>query len=304
MRTAIVASMFGYALAGFSVLVDIGRYWNAYNFFVPGQWNGSSVMLEVGLCVMGYTVVLIIEFLPSVMEKLGEMKNEFIKKIALFFYSILDKILVFIVAIGITLPTMHQSSLGSLFIIAGDKLHPLWQTSFLPLLFVSNALMMGFAIVVFEASLSAVGFKRPYEREALDISRFIPYVATFWLVIRGISLITSGGIMHLFSSPFHTFWFALEIGLVVYAAIMFSTRFNPNLTPTKAFYTAMLFGLGGGIYRFNVYMIGYDPGLNWYAYFPTVPEFMLTFGLIALEICAYIILARLLNLLPKPHAAH
>jgi Ni/Fe-hydrogenase subunit HybB-like protein len=86
------------------------------------------------------------------------MKSGFIKSFALAVAPKLDKVLIFIIALGMTLPTMHQSSLGSLFIITGYKLHPLWQTNFLPLLFVSNALLMGLSIVQFEVGLSSAGF--------------------------------------------------------------------------------------------------------------------------------------------------
>ncbi|HEY4744443.1 MAG TPA: NrfD/PsrC family molybdoenzyme membrane anchor subunit, partial [Desulfuromonadaceae bacterium] len=66
-RSAILTSMFGYGLAGFSVMVDVGRPWNAYNFFLPSKWQANSAMFEVALCVMAYTTVLIIEFMPAIL---------------------------------------------------------------------------------------------------------------------------------------------------------------------------------------------------------------------------------------------
>jgi Ni/Fe-hydrogenase subunit HybB-like protein len=132
----------------------------------------------------------------------------------------------------------------------------------------------------------------------LEIARFIPYVGGFWLVIRFISLITSGGITALFDSGFHTAMFLAEIALIGYAVLAFTKPVGPQ----KAFYTAMILCIGGGVYRFNVYIIGYDPGVSWNAYFPTLPEYMITLGIIAFEILAYIVLARLLKLLPKSHA--
>ena len=71
-RSAVLTSLFGYGLAGFSVMVDVGRPWNAYNFFVPSQWQANSAMFEVALCVMAYTNVLFIEFLPAVLTRLQE----------------------------------------------------------------------------------------------------------------------------------------------------------------------------------------------------------------------------------------
>ena len=69
-RSAILTSMFGYGLAGFSVMVDVGRPWNAYNFFSPSKWQANSAMFEVALCVMAYTTVLLLEFLPAVLTTL------------------------------------------------------------------------------------------------------------------------------------------------------------------------------------------------------------------------------------------
>ncbi|MDR0454332.1 MAG: Ni/Fe-hydrogenase cytochrome b subunit [Deferribacteraceae bacterium] len=297
-RSAVVASMFGYALAGFSVLVDIGRYWNAYGFFVPSRWQPNSVMFEVALCVMAYTVILIIEFAPSLLEKIATFKSPLLSGIAEFILPKLDKAMIFIIALGMTLPTMHQSSLGSLLYITGHKLHPLWQTGALPLLFVTNAMLLGFSIVVFESSLSALGFKRPYEYEALEIARFIPIVAIFWLAVRFIDLIIRGQVVAMFTSGFHSVFFWAEIILIVTATV----RFLRKPGPKAAFYTALMMCFGGGFYRMSVYLIGFNPGDEWNVYFPSIPEAMITYGLIALEILGYILLARLLKQLPKPHA--
>ncbi len=301
-RSAVVASMFGYALGGFSVMVDIGRYWNAYGFFMPSRWQTNSVMFEVAVCIMAYTLILVIEFLPSLTEKLHELKEDSIfRKMGDAIAPKLDKILIFIIALGITLPTMHQSSLGSMFIIAGDKLHPLWQTNFLPLLFLLNALILGFAIVMFESGLSAVGFKRRYEKEALDLSKIIPYLGFAWLAVRFISLLLRGQFTTMFTSGFHSVMFWIEIGLVLAGTIMFM---NKNITPRKCFRAAIVLALGGGLYRMNVYLIAYNPGDIWNAYFPSFSEFLITLGLVSFEVFAYIVLARVLRILPKEHGAH
>jgi Ni/Fe-hydrogenase subunit HybB-like protein len=292
--------MFGYALGGFSVMVDIGRYWNAYSFFVPSRWQPNSVMFEVALCIMAYCTVLIIEFLPSVLEKINELKMPFVSDITNWVAPKLDKILFLFIALGVTLPTMHQSSLGSMFIITGAQLHGLWQTNFLPLLFITNAIMMGFAIVLFETGLSSVGFKRPFEYEALDFTKLVGYVGVTWLLIRFLSLLHRGSIGLIFTSGFHSVMFICEIGLIVAGTVMMLK--GPG--PRKAFYAAMMLCVGGGWYRMNVYLMGFDPGPVWNAYFPTFAEFFVTFGLIALEVLGYIVLCKLLNLLPKPHSAH
>ena len=99
-------------------IIDMGRWWQFYNILLPWQMNFNAVMLEVGLCVMAYIIVLAIEFSPAVLERFG--KKDLLKK--------LNKVLFFVLAIGVLLPTMHQSSLGSMLIAMGHKVHPLWQT--------------------------------------------------------------------------------------------------------------------------------------------------------------------------------
>jgi Ni/Fe-hydrogenase subunit HybB-like protein len=157
-RPAVLASLFGYALGGASAFFDMGRYWNFYNIFIPSNMNLSSVMLEVGLCVFAYVIVLAIEAAPPVFEKFG-MKGALAK---------LNKVLFLVIALGVLLPFMHQSSLGSLLIAAGGKVHPLWQANeMLPLMALLSAIAMGFSIVIFEASLSALGLKHPMDKPLL-----------------------------------------------------------------------------------------------------------------------------------------
>ncbi|HLO26007.1 MAG TPA: Ni/Fe-hydrogenase cytochrome b subunit [Geobacteraceae bacterium] len=129
-RSAILTSMFGYGLAGFSVMVDLGRPWNAYNFFIPSKWQANSAMFEVALCVMAYSTVLMIEFLPAILTTLENARGvrlqrlllwfsprlvpdgdrlqaglERVRTVAAWLRPRLDKVLIFIIVLGITLPT-------------------------------------------------------------------------------------------------------------------------------------------------------------------------------------------------------
>ena len=196
-RSALLASVFGYTLAGVSIMVDIGRYWQAYNLFLPWHVNINSVMFEVAFCVATYTFVLWIEFAPAILEGFKNAISPYLEKYHRFVPSFVQKfepeqwkgkinrVLFIFIAIGILLPTMHQSSLGSLMIIAGDKLSPLWQTNFLPLLFLISAITMGYSIVVFESLLSSYVFKRPLETPILArLSGIIPWILGIYLVIR------------------------------------------------------------------------------------------------------------------------
>lgn len=324
-RSALLTSLFGYGLAGFSVVIDLGRYWNSYGFFIPSRWQINSAMFEVALCVMTYTLVLAIEFLPAVLYSLENSKGQTVKKIANWLHPKLtppeakllagvewtraaatwirprlDKVLLFFIVMGITLPTMHQSSLGSLMLIAATKLHPLWHTGFLPLLFLINCVYIGYAIVILESIISSTCFKRPLElNELAGLAKIIPYLTVIWLSVRVGDLAYRGQLLNAVRFDFYSIFFMIEFLLIAGGSlVLFSTRMRRS--PRWLFVTAAMMVLGGGLYRFNVYLIGFNPGQGWH-YFPSFAELMITVGVIALEILGYQVLVKVFPVLPNPN---
>jgi Ni/Fe-hydrogenase subunit HybB-like protein len=324
-RSALLTSLFGYCLAGFSVMVDLGRYWNSYGFFMPARWQINSAMFEVALCVMAYSTVLVIEFLPAVLWSLENSRGETLRKVSAWLHPRLvpdeaklasglewvresaawlrprlDKVLVFFIVLGITLPTMHQSSLGSLLLIAATKLNPLWHTGFLPLLFLINCIYIGYAIVIMESIISSTAFKREIEfQELAGLSRIIPWLTVIWLSVRIGDLVYRGQVANALRFDFYSCFFLLEFGLVAGGSmILFSRRMRRS--PRWLFITATMIILGGALYRFNVYLIGFNPGQGWH-YFPSFAELMITAGVIALEILGYQVLVKVFPVLPNPH---
>jgi Ni/Fe-hydrogenase subunit HybB-like protein len=286
-RPAVLASLLGYALGGFGAFFDMGRWWQFYNILLPWNWNFNSVMLEVGLCVMTYILVLVIEFAPAVLERLG------IKGLQLK----LEKVLFFFIALGVLLPTMHQSSLGSLLIAMGHKVNPLWQSmEMLPLLAIISAVTMGFSIVLFEASFVTVGFRRPSESHLLQgLSRAITGLLSLFLLVRFAELLLRGKLGLLFAFDFAALMFWLETALfVVPLAILHSPgrRAEGGMLLAAAVSTL----LAGALWRFNAYLITLDPGPG-FSYFPSVPEIMVTVGIVAFEVMAYIVLVKMLPVL-------
>ena len=248
-RPALMTSVFGYTLAGVSVLIDIGRYWQAYNIILPWYSNLHSVMFEVALCIGTYCLVLWMELTPAFLEKYEARRLQ----------EKLNRIIFVFIALGILLPTMHQSSLGTMMLMAGYKLSPLWRTQFLPLLFLLTALLTGYAVVIMESYLSAVWFKRPFETNLLSkMANFIP-----WL-------------------------------LGIYPANRRSAR--------GLFLSALFIVTGASFYRINTYITGFDPGTGW-TYFPSVPEIMITLGLVAIEGMAYFWMVNRFPILPKAEHA-
>ncbi|MBY0431384.1 MAG: Ni/Fe-hydrogenase cytochrome b subunit, partial [Rhodospirillales bacterium] len=183
-RPALLASLFGYTLGGLSVIFDLGRWWNFWHIFWPGMAQPGSVMFEVALCITLYICVMWIEFLPAFLERLG-MKNA---------RKTLNRAMFLFLALGVLLPTMHQSSLGSLLVVFGYQIHPLWQSGLLlPLLFLISAVTMGFSIVIFEATLSSAGFKRPLETPILaKLSLVVLWMLMAFLALRAGSYSTRG----------------------------------------------------------------------------------------------------------------
>lgn len=304
-RSAVLASMFGYSLAGLSVMVDIGRYWNSYGFFVPSRMNPNSALFEVALCIMAYCVVLILEYLPAVLERFSDAKSEKLSQFGKVWESRFNKILFVIIAIGATLPTMHQSSLGTLYILMGYKLNPMWQTDLLPLLFLSNAFLMGFSITAFETVLSTRMLRRPFEKEIVDLMKVIPFVVAFWLIVRIISVTLRGGWQYAFTFSGSAIWFWLEIILVVVPALMILFCKYAK-SQSGVFLVGLMLLIGGGMYRIGVYNVGFNPGPGWFPYFPSIAEFIITLGFIAIEVLGYMVLVKLTPVLPnlEKHGSH
>lgn len=291
-RPALMTSVFGYTLAGVSVVFDIGRYWQMYNIFLPKFFNVHSVMLEVGLCVAIYTLVLWIEFSPAFLEKRGQDKAA----------KWLNKVLFFFIALGVLLPTMHQSSLGSLMVIAGYKLSPLWQTQFLPLLFLLSAITMGYGIVVFEGVFAATGFNRPSETKILSkVARVMNWTLIAFLVVRFSDLLYRGALPLAFAGDTEATMFMIENLLFIIALILL---FAPRCRGKASCQCMAAFFLlsGAALFRFNTYIIGYDPGTGFH-YFPSLAEIMITLGLISIELMAYIVFVKKLPVLPAHRGA-
>ena len=305
-RPAILTSGLGYTLAGVGVGLDVGRWWSIWR--VPlflWKWNLDSVLLEVALCIMSYTLVLWIELSPAFLEKAEAAGIPALRRFAVRTKPIVEKALLWIIAAGILLPTMHQSSLGALMLIAGPRLHPLWNTGWLPLLFLLSCLGMGFAAMVFEAVLSSWLLRSVPERRMLaDLGQaMVPFaVAYVWLRIYDIAM--RGELAALFAFDLYSAMALLEFALVMVATfILLSDTRRARLD--HLFRAAMLFMLAGSLYRFDTYLVAFRPGAQW-AYFPSVTEMLVTVGLIAGEIMLYIVIVKVFPILTleKRHVAY
>jgi Ni/Fe-hydrogenase subunit HybB-like protein len=292
-RPAILTSALGYSIGAISVIIDVGRPWIVWK--VPTfawAWNLNSALLEVALCIMAYVVVLWIELSPAFFEKWRQSRKERLARFAAASHDFLEKSLIWIIALGLLLPTMHQSSLGSMMLLAGSKLHGLWNTAFLPSLFLVGCVTMGYGVVVMESALSSIAFKRKPETAMLR-SLFRAAVLCIWLflVIRFVDLALTGrlGLALQLDAYGVMFWLETLLLLVPAVAYHLSPQKRGNLG--SLFRWAFMLVAAGALYRFDTYLVAFNPGDNW-AYFPAVPEQLVTIGLVALEVMAYIAIVK------------
>jgi Ni/Fe-hydrogenase subunit HybB-like protein len=282
-RPALLASAFGYTLGGVSIIFDLGRWWNAWHILVPGYMQTNSVMFEVALCVMAYILVLWVEFAPAILTKFG--MTHLRKK--------LEKVLFLVIALGVLLPSMHQSSLGTLLVVMGHQIHPLWQTPILPLLFLMSAITMGFSIVVFEALLGSAGFNRSVRHEMpqlAKLARIIQGMMVVYLVVRFGDIIVRGQFGAIFGSGLKSLMFVIEIALFATPVVLF--RKPANRGSRKALWIgACALLAAGALYRLDAFLVAYQTGAGW-SYFPSVSELMVTIGIIAAEVLLYIVFVR------------
>jgi Ni/Fe-hydrogenase subunit HybB-like protein len=291
-RPAVLTSALGYSLAGASVIVDLGRYWNVWKIPLLWNWNRNSVLLEVAICIMTYVFVLWIELSPAFVEVWEKQeKYPLLCRAARRVHRWLNRYLVVILALGILLPTMHQSSLGSLMLIMTSKLHKLWHTPLLPLLFLATAVLMGYAAVIFESALANEVFDRPRETKILaPLSGIMVGVLFFFLGVRFVDLALRGRLALVARLDFYSWMFLLEMALFLAAALLLLSR-KRRYNPGVELISAILIMLGGSLYRFDTFLVGFQPGPGW-SYFPTIPEMAVTIGFVAFEVLAYLFIVK------------
>ena len=294
-RPALLASLFGYTLAAAGVIFDLGRWWNVWNMFWPGSINPNSVMFEVAVCITLYVMVMWIEFSPTFLEQMGKVDAR--KK--------LGKAMFFFIALGTVLPMMHQSSLGTLLVVMGVQIHPLWQTPLLPLLYLLSAITMGYAVVLFESCLTSSAYRRKLETHMLTpLAKLMLGFLAVYLVVRVGDLLVRGALPKAFVPSIEALMFWLEMLSFIAPLILIGAESNRR-NPARLFLAGVLLMLGGALLRLNGFLIGYETnvdGAGGYSYFPTLAEVLVTAGMFAIEVLGYIVITRRFPVLPREHA--
>ncbi len=288
-RSALTASVFGYSLGGLSVLIDLGRYWNFWHILSPSYFNTGSVMFEVAACITLYILVLWIEWFPTFLEWLGTRGVQ----------KAFERMLFVFIGLGVLLPSMHQSSLGSLLIAMGYQVHPLWQTPLLPLLFLMTALCMGYAVVILEATLAAVGFARDVREELpllTKMGNIVAAVMLMFMVLRFGDIFDRGEFHRLSELNLQGVMFWIETALFAFPILVFSFG-KGQYRLSRLFPAAASMLAGAVIYRIDAFLIAYNSPTHWH-YFPSGAEVMVTLGVIAIEVLAYIVFVKKFPILP------
>jgi formate dehydrogenase iron-sulfur subunit len=334
-RPAVLTGFIGYVFVAIGLIADLGLPWNIWHPII--YWPKHSALFEVAWCVMLYLSVLAMEFAPAVFERLHWTRLHqlwerlvplYVIAILTFFSFVMSRspiwaavVLLVISAIAVFVPrltasrpgvpivliiagvlfsTAHQSSLGTLFLLMQDKLNHLWWTPMLPVNFYLSAIAVGFAMVIFEATLSARAFKLPDEAKALKRMCFFMYwMLWIYLAAKVIDIAVRGQLPALFS------WMGLlliaELAVGVIAPLVLLSRPAMRDSGRWRFITACLV-IGGLIFnRFNVTLLAmHRPGPG--GYFPSLEELLVTTGLVAGIIFFYNVMVKLFPVLPG--AAH
>jgi len=307
-RPALLTAMLGYTFVVLGLLVDIGRSWAIWKPMI--YWNFNSVLFEVAMCVMFYLNVLYIEFLPMVIERFkGRVRlpgapdalNRAIDGLLTLADKVLSKIMwVFIIA-GVVLSCMHQSSLGALMLIAPTKLHPLWYTPILPLLFLTSAIAVGYPMVVFEATVATTSLKLDSEMKILTpLTRFTVFLLGIYLALKVGDMVIRKTYVYLLDGTAQTNAFLIEMTLGVLVPWLMLLFPKVRQSRRWLFIACTMIVVGVLLNRVNVFVVGYRPPVSEAHYFPSIGEVAITAGLIAGLMLIYRFLVTHLPVLNKP----
>ncbi|MBI4892930.1 MAG: Ni/Fe-hydrogenase cytochrome b subunit [Acidobacteria bacterium] len=288
-RPAILTAFLGYLLVVVALMFDLGRPYRIWHPII--MWNPRSVMFEVGWCVTLYTTVLFLEFLPAVLERFKLRKAQ----------AVLKNVMLPIIIAGVILSTLHQSSLGSLFLIFPNKLHPLWYTSMLPVLFYVSAIATGLAMTIFESWHSSKAFGRQLEYSLIcKLSRILAVVISVYMALRFLDLIHRGALSTLNQPGMERWLFGLEIVLMAVPMLMFfreKTRENPH----SVYLGAVLFLLGFVTNRLNMSTTALEASSG-VKYFPKWTELAVTLAIIAAGFAIFRFAVHYLPIFEDEHA--
>jgi len=281
-RPAVLTAFLGYLLVVVALLYDLGRGYRIWHPLV--MWNPRSVMFEVAWCVTLYTTVLSLEFAGILFERLHLEKLRRIQHAAL----------IPLVIAGVLLSTLHQSSLGSLYLIVPNKLHPLWYTPLLPLLFFVSAICVGLAMTIFESCMSSRHLGRQLEMPLLvSLGRVLLVALWLYTVLRFEDLFERGALKLVAHGGYEANLFLLEVimGLALPIGLLMVPRIRESAG--GLYLCSVLVVLGFVTNRMNVAITGMESSAGMH-YFPKWTEMAVTASIIGVAFVIFSLAAKYL----------
>ncbi len=278
-RVTVLNGFLAYAFYTGALLLDLGRPWNVVNPIIGNNWGTSSVLFLVAWHFLLYMIAELLEFSPAIAEWLGAKRMT----------KILKGLTIGAVIFGITLSTLHQSGLGALYLMAKEKIHPLWYNEFIPVLFLVSSIFAGLSMVIFEGSIShKVFFNQLSEKNIKSHDGIIHglskicALAMFAYFFLQFLVFIHGRNWGLLNTPMG-YWFLVEmIGFVFIPMLLFFYSYRTrNIFMIRL--AAILTMIGVILNRLNVTVIGFrwDAAVH---YVPSWMEIVVTFAVIFTEI--------------------
>jgi Ni/Fe-hydrogenase subunit HybB-like protein len=268
-RPTILTAFLGYLLVCVALMFDLGKPYNIWHPLI--MRNPHSVMFEVAYCVMLYTAVLSLEFSPIVLERFHLHKP----------LKVVRAALIPLVICGVILSTLHQSSLGTLYLIMPEKLHPFWYTPLLPVFFFLSAIAVGLAMTIFESSMSSKHFGQQLELPIIqELGRVLLVVLSVYGILRFEDLLHRGVLKLMFQPGYETYLFWLELVLALILPLILLTQKRIRTTAGGLYVIAVLVVLGFITNRLNVSITGLESSAGM-RYIPKWTELAITGAIIA-----------------------
>jgi len=291
-RPTILTAFLGYCLVIIGLCFDLGRPWFIWHQLI--YMNPHSVMFEVGFCVMFYTAVLFFEFLPNVLERFNLKKP----------LAWVKNIMAVLVVAGILLSTLHQSSLGTLYLIMPSKLHPFWYSPALPFFFFGSAIAVGLAMTIFESTLSSRKFGRQLELPVLiELGGALLVVLWVNALLRAEDLYRRDQLANVFKPSYETYFLWLEVLLAFVIPITLLSFKKVRQSPNGLYLAAVTCLLGFVTNRLNVSVTGFETWVG-HHYVPKWTEFMITLSIIAAGFALFGLAVKYLPIFPaEEHTA-
>lgn len=285
-RPTILTAFLGYVLVSIALMFDLGKPYNIWHPLI--MRNPHSVMFEVAYCVMLYTTVLALEFSPIVLEHFNLQKP----------LKIVRAVLIPLVIGGVILSTLHQSSLGTLYLIMPGKLHPFWYTPLLPVFFFLSAIAVGLAMTIFESSMSAKHFGRKLELPIIqELGRVLLVVLGVIAILRFEDLLHRGMLAQTLKPGYEMYLFWLEISLSAVLPLILLMQKKVRSSAGGLYGIAVLVVLGFITNRLNVSITGLEASAGM-RYVPKWPELAITGAIIAAGFALFGLAAKYLPIFP------